>query len=64
MIDVRGDVLRPPHGTTPAAVNLVQQRRISVLNFISVAQPQKFGNKKSDEQSRLATCIPLQAHNS
>ena len=21
MVDVRGDVLRPPHGTTPAAVN-------------------------------------------
>ena len=23
MVDVRGDVLRPPHGTTPAAVNLI-----------------------------------------
>ena len=23
MADVRGDVLRPPHGTTPAAVKLV-----------------------------------------
>ena len=22
MVDVRGDVLRPPHGTTPAAVKL------------------------------------------
>ena len=39
---------------------LVPQRCLSVLNlsFISVAQPQKFGNKEFDEQSRLATCIP------
>ena len=28
MVDVRGDVLRPPHGTTPAAVksNKIQKR--------------------------------------
>ena len=29
--------------------NLVPQRHLSVLTFISVAQPQKFGNQKFDE---------------
>ena len=33
------------------------QRCISVSNFISVAQPQNFGNKRFDERSRLVTCI-------
>ena len=28
MVDVRGDVLRPPHGTTPAAVNLQQMGKV------------------------------------
>ena len=27
MVDVRGDVLRPPHGTTPAAVKSSRSRR-------------------------------------
>ena len=32
MVDVRGDVLRPPHGTTPAAVkaNIIQKRGTSI----------------------------------
>ena len=38
MVDVRGDVLRPPHGTTPAAVkaNKIQKLkpiRNTVFNF-------------------------------
>ena len=37
MVDVRGDVLRPPHGTTPAAVKLniesEMRSRPKVTNF-------------------------------
>ena len=34
MVDVRGDVLRPPHGTTPAAVksNKNQKNRLSLFH--------------------------------
>ena len=32
MVDVRGDVLRPPHGTTPAAVKSWQFENVGVLN--------------------------------
>ena len=29
MVDVRGDVLRPPHGTTPAAVKAHKIQKLS-----------------------------------
>ena len=29
MVDVRGDVLRPPHGTTPAAVKANEIQKLS-----------------------------------
>ena len=29
MVDVRGDVLRPPHGTTPAAVKANKKKKMS-----------------------------------
>ena len=29
MVDVRGDVLRPPHGTTPAAVKANKIKKLS-----------------------------------
>ena len=29
MVDVRGDVLRPPHGTTPAAVKANKNHKMS-----------------------------------
>ena len=29
MVDVRGDVLRPPHGTTPAAVKAIKIQKLS-----------------------------------
>ena len=29
MVDVRGDVLRPPHGTTPAAVKAKKNSKMS-----------------------------------
>ena len=37
MADVRGDVLRPPHGTTPATVkaNLIMQNRTQSFLFIA-----------------------------
>ena len=31
MVDVRGDVLRPPHGTTPAAVKSNIKSEMSIL---------------------------------
>ena len=33
MVDVRGDVLRPPHGTTPAAVKTVKAFYNNLLNI-------------------------------
>ena len=35
---------------------LVPQNRLSVLNFLNVAQPQKLGKNKFDEQSEHTTC--------
>ena len=37
MVDVRGDVLRPPHGTTPAAVKAVQIVKRVAENFLKVS---------------------------
>ena len=31
MVDVRGDVLRPPHGTTPAAVKSNKNKKLDPL---------------------------------
>ena len=45
------------------AAHLVPQRRLSVLNFFSVARPRKFGNLFV-EQSWQAACTPLRAHDS
>ena len=33
MVDVRGDVLRPPHGTTPDAVNSNKSICASLVKF-------------------------------
>ena len=33
MVDVRGDVLRPPHGTTPAAVKSNKNQKIQILRL-------------------------------
>ena len=37
MVDVRGDVLRPPHGTTPAAVKVNKNLLRGFLNTHSRA---------------------------
>ena len=34
MVDVRGDVLRPPHGTTPAAVKSNKNQKWDPLRYI------------------------------
>ena len=31
MVDVRGDVLRPPHGTTPAAVKANKIQKLKAI---------------------------------
>ena len=36
MVDVRGDVLRPPHGTTPEGITARKQYCILVLWSISI----------------------------
>ena len=36
MVDVRGDVLRPPHGTTPAAVKSIILQLIKISSSFSL----------------------------
>ena len=35
MVDVRGDVLRPPHGTTPAAVKANKIQKLTSLFILN-----------------------------
>ena len=39
MVDVRGDVLRPPHGTTPAAVKAVKAVKAATLAITEILVP-------------------------
>ena len=41
MVDVRGDVLRPPHGTTPAAVKSNIKSEMRLLERSLKHHPQK-----------------------
>ena len=41
MVDVRGDVLRPPHGTTPAAVKSNIKSEMRSTNMSEDRLPQK-----------------------
>ena len=36
MVDVRGDVLRPPHGTTPAAVKSNKKSELDPLRAMNI----------------------------
>ena len=38
MVDVRGDVLRPPHGTTPAAVKANKIQKLSSFKKLKPAR--------------------------
>ena len=41
MVDVRGDVLRPPHGTTPAAVKSNIKPEIRLIDCCFTARQHK-----------------------
>ena len=44
MVDVRGDVLRPPHGTTPAAVNANKIQKSVPLRAMKTFIRRKMGH--------------------
>ena len=44
MVDVRGDVLRPPHGTTPAAVKSNKNRKFDPLRAVKPFIRRKVGH--------------------
>ena len=44
MVDVRGDVLRPPHGTTPAAVKANKIQKFVPLRAMKTFIRKKMGH--------------------
>ena len=44
MVDVRGDVLRPPHGTTPAAVKSNENQKRDPLRAMKTFIRRKVGH--------------------
>ena len=46
MVDVRGDVLRPPHGTTPAAVKSNKNQKWDPLRAVKTFKRRKVGHTK------------------
>ena len=44
MVDVRGDVLRPPHGTTPAAVKSNKNQKGDPLRAMKTLIRRKVGH--------------------
>ena len=44
MVDVPGDVLRPPHGTTPAAVNANKNQKWNPLRAMKTLIRKKMGH--------------------
>ena len=44
MVDVRGDVLRPPHGTTPAAVKSNKNQKRDRLRAMKTFIRRKVGH--------------------
>ena len=44
MVDVRGDVLRPPHGTTPAAVKANKNQKCVPLRAMKTFIRKKMGH--------------------
>ena len=51
MVDVRGDVLRPPHGTTPAAVNANKIQKWVPLRAMKTFIKKKMGVNKIQKLS-------------
>ena len=69
MVDVRGDVLRPPHGTTPAAVK--SNKKTEMRSFKSNENIHKkeggsyyvvSANKASSNQLKIIMGINLKHH--
>ena len=68
MVDVRGDVLRPPHGTTPAALksNIKSERRsfksnenkTSIVVIRSVAYPNSYRQQTNKHVIIASAIIP------
>ena len=46
MVDVRGDVLRPPHGTTPAAVNANKNQKFTLALKLKLDQMSHLSQEK------------------
>ena len=44
MVDVRGDVLRPPHGTTPVAVKTNKNQKRVPLRALKTSIRKKMGH--------------------
>ena len=44
MVDVRGDVLRPPHGTTPAAVKANKNHKMSSFKSNEIIHTKEDGS--------------------
>ena len=44
MVDVRGDVLRPPHCTTPAAVKTNKNQKLDPLRAMKTFVRKKMGH--------------------
>ena len=64
MVDVRGDVLRPPHGTTPAAVKANKIQKLSSFKSNENIHKREDGsyyvvsaNKASSKPCRLQIAI-------
>ena len=57
MVDVRGDVLQPPHGTTPAAVKANKNHKMSSfksnLNTSSLFPIRVDNNAKRNKKTRM-----------
>ena len=56
MVDVRGDVLRPPHGTTPAAVKSNKNQKWDSLRAMKTALD---SFQKEVYLSTVSYCIAL-----
>ena len=61
MVDVRGDVLRPPHGTTPAAVKSNIKSEMRSFKSIYIHGQEIFGSTSAEHsmQSELPRPIKI-----
>ena len=52
MVDVRGDVLRPPHGTTPAEVKSNKNQKSIILSWFGIPLVLKCATKKKKKKKK------------